>query len=80
MTLRILESGGGGGGADDGREEGQDDERGAERQVRFAVGPAREARRRCERRALEEETHDMYIMIQRNEIDKAINNGQTRTF
>ena len=39
LTLRILESGGGG--ADDGPEEGEDDERGVERQVRFAVGPAR---------------------------------------
>ena len=39
LTLRILESGGGG--AEDGPEEGEDDERGVERQVRFAVGPAR---------------------------------------
>ena len=39
LTLRILESGGGG--AEDGPEEGEDDEREVERQVRFAVGPAR---------------------------------------
>ena len=39
LTLRILESGGGG--AEDGPEEGEYDEREVERQVRFAVGPAR---------------------------------------